>query len=345
LPQVSGCGEAVLGKAHADTMTRYMKEYSDQMVRLGQGAKADIDEAVLRKAGSQMVSFAEEFVVKEKDASSRLFTAMKQIPLIFIVVLLILMIGIFITVTRQLVLSLNRFMEHTKRIGEGNFSPIVYNTRDSDEFAQLAEAINQMVKELDHRHEILVQSHKLRAIGTLVAGVAHELNNPLNNTMLTAAMLKEDLKTLTTDEKMEMIDDIIHETERSQRIVRELLNFARENKTDIKALKIEEIMSDSIRLVANQVRLAKVSISLDFVKDLPPIHGDEQMLKQVFVNLILNAVDVLPPQGAIVISIHKQGKPGFITVDISDNGPGRSEERRVGKECRRLCRSRWSPYH
>jgi signal transduction histidine kinase len=135
-------------------------------------------------------------------------------------------------------------------------------------------------------------------------------------------MLKEDLKTLTTDEKTEMIDDIIHETERSQRIVRELLNFARENKTDIKPLKIEEIMSDSIRLVANQVRLAKVSISLDFVKDLPPIHGDEQMLKQVFVNLILNAVDVLPPQGAIAISIHKQGKPGFITVDISDNGPG-----------------------
>ncbi|MBU1170912.1 MAG: HAMP domain-containing histidine kinase [Proteobacteria bacterium] len=314
--------EKILGRNHSATMVQYMTEYNDQIANLGLGKRSQADMALLRNAGSQMVTFAEEFVTKEREAMGRMFRMARHAPVYFIGVLLVMMIFIFITLTRQLVMSLNRFMTYTKRIGEGDFTPILQKKHYSDEFSQLADAFNQMVKELDHRHEILVQSHKLRAIGTLVAGVAHELNNPLNNSMLTASMLKEDFGLLSEEDKMDMIDDMIHETERSQRIVRELLDFARESETHIKPLKVEAIMKDSIRLVANQIKMAKVRMDVDFSEELPPIHGDEQMLKQVFVNLILNAVDALPAKGCIRISIHKKETPGYVTVDINDDGPG-----------------------
>jgi signal transduction histidine kinase len=179
-----------------------------------------------------------------------------------------------------------------------------------------------MTRELGRRQEILVESHKLRAIGTLVAGVAHELNNPLNNTMLSASVLKEDLGTLTDEEKIEILDDVISETERSQKIVCNLLNFARESEANITPLDMQRIVSESVNLVANQVRMAKIKLETAFDRDLPHVHGDEQMLKQVFVNLMLNAVDVLPPGGLIRISVRKHQEHGYLTVEVQDNGPG-----------------------
>ncbi len=314
--------ETILGKEHLKTMVNYMAKYRGQINQLSSIKPDKVDATALRQYGSQVVEFAEEFVKKERDAVGRMLRFNKQTPIAFTIILVVLMISIFITFTRQLLLSLNRFMNYTKRIGDGDFSPIMTVKKDRDEFSKLADAFNQMVKELDNRHEILVQSHKLRAIGTLVAGVAHELNNPLNNSMLTASMFKEDFDTLSDSEKNEMIDDLIHETERSQRIVKDLLDFAREGETKIKPLIIEEIVNDSIRLVANQVKLAKVRLETDFDENLPTVHGDEQMLKQVFINLILNAVDALPAKGNIAVAIHKNSQPGYLTVEVSDNGPG-----------------------
>ena len=194
--------------------------------------------------------------------------------------------------------------------------------RYQDEFSKLAQAFNRMTRELSLRQEILLESHKLRAIGTLVAGVAHELNNPLNNTMLSASALKEDMDELDRAEKDEILDDVISETERAQRIVRNLLDFARKSEARIKPLDMERILKKSINLVANQVRMAKIKLKFACDPDLPHVHGDEQMLKQVFVNLILNAVDVLPPRGLIHINVRKSREPGYVEVEVRDNGPG-----------------------
>ena len=324
LSEDSATLERILSRQHYQTMAQQLSEYRDlleQLPRADDTEQARIEPS-LRECGGKMVAFAEDFVNRERATVDRMLSLARRVPFYFLAVLMALMVFTAVSLTRHLLVTLKRFTEYTKRIGEGDFSPITPVRKYRDEFTQLAEAFNRMIRELDSRHTILIESHKLRAIGTLVAGVAHELNNPLNNTMLTSSMLREDFHTLDDREKLEMIDDLLHETERSQRIVRNLLDFARESETRITPLQIESIVEDSIRLVANQARLAKVRLETDFAKDLPAVHGDEQMLKQVFVNLLLNAVDVLPPRGNLLIGIHKDEQPGFIAVAVRDSGPG-----------------------
>ena len=314
--------EKTLGKAHFNTMHGFLDKYQDQISLLEKGKSEEFDTAVLRESGSRMISFAEEFVNKERQDVSRLLKITKKAPIVLTVCLVLFLAFLFSVFMKQLFLTLNEFMEYTKRVGDGDFSPIQFNKSNKNEFFKLARAFNHMVKELNHRYEILVESQKLRAIGTLVAGVAHELNNPLNNSMLTASILKEDYEELSDSDKHEMIDDLIHETERSQRIVRDLLDFARENKITMKPLQIDKLIEDSLRLVSNQIRLGKVRLQINTEKNLSMVHGDEQMLKQVFVNIILNAVDALPEKGEIIVSVLKNIHEGYLGISIKDNGPG-----------------------
>jgi signal transduction histidine kinase len=179
-----------------------------------------------------------------------------------------------------------------------------------------------MMKELDDRESVLIQSHKMRAVGTLTAGVAHELNNPLNNTMLTAAMFQEDFIKLKDEEKLEMIKDIINETERSQKIVRNLLDFARESTSVSETLDLEKILRDTIHLAENQVRMSGIRIELQVTENLPPIHGDGQKLQQVFLNLILNAVDASTKGNKIQVISLPYGKSDQVAVKVVDYGHG-----------------------
>jgi len=143
--------------------------------------------------------------------------------------------------------------------------------------------------------------------------------------MLTASSFQEDYDILDEKDKNEMIDDIIGEAERSQKIVRNLLDFARESETTVVPLHLDEVLKKSIDLVANQVKLAKINLTADIPSDLPPIHSDPQLLSQVFVNIMLNAVDALPKKGQILISLDSNREDGFICIDFKDNGPGMPE--------------------
>lgn len=317
----------IMGEKSFREMSQYMQTYRTQLIALEQASDDGTRNTIvpeLRYCGSRMVKYAGEVVKKERASVFYVLKTARRVPFYFIALLLVLVMFLVGMLTRQLLASLNRFMNYTKRIGEGDFSPIMPAKKYKDEFTKLADAFNRMIKELDHRHTVVVESHKLRAVGTLVAGVAHELNNPLNNSMLTAAMLKEDFDTLEDEQKLEMIDDLIRETERSQVIVRGLLDFARESETRIKPLDIRHIILDSARLVSNQIKLAKIRLNLELKEgeDLPDVHGDEQLLQQVFVNLILNAVAAVPAGGNLWISIPKDKIPDFLVVEVKDDGPG-----------------------
>ena len=317
--------EKIIGKSDFNTMNKHLSDYHNLLTKIGSSQNEEekkIIESALRDHGSQMIETALNFEKKERESVNQMLALTRRIPFIFLFLLLLSIIFVVSFLARQLLGTLARFMHYTERIGEGDFSPIPPYRKYRDEFSQLRMAFNKMIKEIDERERIMVESHKLRAVGTLVAGVAHELNNPLNNTMLTAAMFQEDFSKLKDEEKLEMIKDIIDETERSQKIVRNLLDFAREEEAKLIALDLNEILEDSIKLVANQIKLSQITLIKNFATNLAPIYGSVQMLQQVFINLILNAVEILPKKGEIIISTYKSKEKDYVVAEIKDNGPG-----------------------
>jgi signal transduction histidine kinase len=119
-----------------------------------------------------------------------------------------------------------------------------------------------------------------------------------------------------------MLRDLIGQAERSKRTVRNLLDFARESETKVEPLHVRELLDETIRLLRNQLRVKKIRLSTKLPELLPAVHGDRQLLSQVFMNLILNAIDVLPEKGEIEIATDTERRDGFLAVDIKDNGPG-----------------------
>ncbi len=279
-------------------------------------------ETELRAHGSQMVAFALELAQKERNSVNQTLALFKRLPVLFLIVLLVLMAVIVNFLARQMLGPLGRLMATTQRISMGDFTPIAPARRYRDEFSDLAVALNTMMREVAHRQEVLVQSHKLQAVGTLTAGVAHELNNPINNIILTAEMLKEDFPVLPDAEKLAMVDDLVDQGSRAQRIVRNLLDFARESEIRTERLDVGELLRGTANLAANQIKLSGAKILMEVPENLPPIHGDRQSISQVFLNLILNAVDAVGKGGHVWIKAEAAREPGYLQVIVSDDGKG-----------------------
>ena len=279
-------------------------------------------EEELRRHGAEMVSVANEMVARENKSINTMLIMSQRIPIVFLLVLLMLSIYLTNFIARQMLRPLNRLMEATARIAEGDFTPIGPHRRYRDEFSKLALTMNRMMSQLQLRQDLLVRAHKLNAVGTLTAGVAHELNNPINNIMITASMLMEDYADLSDEDKLDMASDLLEQAERARKIVRNLLDFARESEISMEPLAPNELVEETIQLAHNQIKLSNVKIETDFAAELPLISGDRQQLKQVFLNIILNALDAMPETGTLTVST-SLGKSGeFVIVRFSDTGMG-----------------------
>lgn len=276
----------------------------------------------LRKHGQKMVSFAEELMKQEKSALEKTLNSSKYIQLYSLAVLLIIVIFNTYVLAGRILSAIKRFTSYTTRIASGDFTPITPERPFRDEFTDLAISINQMMKEIEDREGLLVQSHKMRAVGTLTAGVAHELNNPINNITLTAHMLIEDYDVLSDDDRKEMINDVVSESKRSTHIISNLLDFARESSSQVEPLDLKSLLKDTITLAVNQIKLSGIRIEFQATDNLPRVHGDSQQLRQVFLNLILNAIDASSKGGIIQVIVLPADEPNYIAVKIIDHGAG-----------------------
>jgi two-component system NtrC family sensor kinase len=279
-------------------------------------------ETELRDHGSQMVAFAIELADKERGSVNATLALFKRLPVAFLAFLLVFSVFVANVLARQIVGPLSRLAATTQRIAGGDFTPLTPWRWYRDEFSNFALALNTMMRELAHRQEVLVQSHKLSAIGTLTSGVAHELNNPINNITLTAEMLKEDYPALSDGERLDMVDDLVAQAERAQKIVRNLLDFARESEIKTEKLDLATVLQGATSLAANQIRLSGARITLDVAPNLPSIHGDKHSLIQVFVNLLLNAVDAMTKGGRVRIVADGKHDTGWVQVTVADDGQG-----------------------
>lgn len=311
-----------------DNINDYLK-LLEHLTNLERGAKNyDYEtkkkelEHEVRKQGQKMLSFAEEVMKKEKEALSAAMSRSRAISLYSLLVLLVFMCVVSYFLGSRMLSSIGRFDHYAHRIASGDFRPITPTRRYRDEFTDLAISINQMMHELEIHEAVLIQSHKMRAVGTLTAGVAHELNNPLNNITLTAHMLMEDFDELEDDQCKEMIEDVVNEADRAKSIVSNLLDFARESGTQLEPLDLTRLLNDTINLVGNQLKLAGIKIEFKATDKLPRIHGDGQQLRQVFLNLLLNAIAASPKGAKIQVLALPADEPNEVAIKVIDFGDG-----------------------
>ncbi|MFZ3045968.1 MAG: ATP-binding protein, partial [Desulfatirhabdiaceae bacterium] len=151
--------------------------------------------------------------------------------------------------------------------------------------------------------------------------IAHELNNPINNIHLTAETILEDYDSVPPAEGKELIGDILSQAERAGDIIKNLLDFSRSEMPVFTELNIRDVLQKTLKLVKNQIMLTGISVEIDISEDIPVIQGNFRNLEQIFLNLLINAIQALSEGGHITIRA-LQDSDQFILIDIADNGTG-----------------------
>jgi len=323
----------VAGEEAVRSMQERLRLYQEQLEKLShpgrdtapaQDPAARAVEAALRKYGSQLITDAEAMIGRERLALHRIFQSSIFLALGFLSVMFLLMAVVAGLLIRAVLGPLARFERYTARIAAGDYTPIAPARRYRDEFSHLAVAINRMLRELELRQQQLIQSGKMAAIGTLTSGIAHELNNPLNNIGLTTEALMENFAEYTDQQKLAMLDQICAQVARASSTVRTLLDFTRKEKAVFTRVKIPAIIRDTVKLLANEMKLSGAVLHERMEDPIPEVIGNPRNLQQVFLNLMLNAIQAMPDGGDLTVSASVDGD--FVRVDISDTGVGIPEE-------------------
>ena len=184
----------------------------------------------------------------------------------------------------------------------------------------LEQKVDQRTRELKEIQVQLIQSEKLASVGKLAAGVAHEINNPLTAILTNSSLMLTDLP--PEHSMREDMQTIVNETLRCRKIVKGLLDFARQTTPEKQLINVNEIINGTVSLVQNQAKMQNIELHLTLEPSLPKVMVDVQQIQQVFVNIIVNAADVMPDGGKLTIASGVDSKNNMVTISFSDSGPG-----------------------
>lgn len=210
--------------------------------------------------------------------------------------------------------------------------------RSNDEMGLLAASFNAMsrkmaddIERLRELNEQLIRTEKLAAAGTLAAGVAHEVNNPLASISSLIQMLQaRPLTAENADEHREMLHLVSQQIARISQVLRDMMDFARARPPLRTALDINRIVADSIRLANFDKEFQKLRLTITLDQHAPQVFADADQLQQVFLNLLLNARDAMPDGGGeLQVCTEGDELAGEVTIEFADGGTGIAPEHRA----------------
>lgn len=321
-PGVKGLEGAPQLSALKTELLNYAAIMNQVQERMQQGhplADAGLEEQ-LRERGKGLVDQSQRLVDFERARIIKIINRLKAQLLISVVIFLA-FCGFFILIVgKKIVRPLSVIENTTRRIAQGNFKPLpVYDTRD--ETQRVVEAFNVMVAELEKRQDQLVQAKKLSSLGILTSGIAHQLNNPLNNISTSCQILLEELTQCDQDFLQRMLTNVEQEVHRARDIVKGLLEFSRVREFALVPTSLKEVVERSVTLVSSQV-----PPGIEILREVPEsliLNIDAQRLQQVFLNLLMNAfqaIDEAPGRIRIAARVDPHRQEAVVTVE--DTGKG-----------------------
>jgi two-component system NtrC family sensor kinase len=241
-----------------------------------------------------------------------------------------------------------------KRLASGDFDHAI-PVRSDDEFGSLARSSNSMMSALkasrqqleewvqtleqkvkERTHELrlaeaeVARGEKLASIGQLAAGIAHELNNPLTGVLTFTSLLRRKLPDASPD--AEDLDLVIRETKRCASIIRRLLDFARDKPPEKRRVALNALVEETVRFVARSAQLRQIEITTELDPGVPELLIDADLIKQVLINMLVNAEQAIDAHGSIVVRtrLHaSRAAPGSarsavpaVEISITDTGCG-----------------------
>jgi two-component system NtrC family sensor kinase len=241
-------------------------------------------------------------------------------------VLLILVVGISATalvywVSTIFTHPITAMMSVIKHIKRGNLDERI-TVSGEDELAEMGSAFNRMTDIIQRNKEMetnLAQQGKMASLGILSSGVAHEINNPLGIILGYAGYLEG--KMSEDDPNYQYIHEIKRESKRCKKIVQDLLSYARTPRPTLEPTDLNDLLQQIIEFAANHTDMRTVTINTTLARDLPPIELDGDQMRQVAINLILNAGGAMPTGGHLTVTTEAVDS-SHVCITFSDDGCG-----------------------
>jgi two-component system NtrC family sensor kinase len=338
LLQKRGEDFAVLGaeqrrSALLDDLATYRRLMDDYERATG---RQEALEPAIRAVGQNIVATAEQVAAAERQRMQSSLIAFRQLLIVAVGVVVVLTIAIGQVLSRRVVQPLKQIQTGVDALVDGTRSALAV-AGDDREIVSIVAAFNQMLKELELRQKHLLRSEKLASMGTMVSGVAHELNNPISNIWSSCQLMLEDPAFPAA--YREPLREIDGQSVRARNIIRSLLDFARERPFAREDIAVKELVQQSLRFLKGDMP-AGLGVTVEVADDLV-VRADRQRLQQMLLNLIRNAVEATSTGGHVGIGASRHDADAtppddpallpcsdrpYVEIRVSDDGHGIAPE-------------------
>ncbi len=265
-----------------------------------------------------------DWIVKENDENRKLISYS-------VILTVFISVGVIIFLMHYLMRIPLQNLEGTiSEVAQGDLSKRV-QIKSDDEIGRLGHHFNTMVDQLELANKKLAEVHeeellragKLASLGEIAAGLVHEMKNPLSGISAATQVLSDQLN--ESDPRREIMQEMIVQVERLNKTLTDLLSFARPRAPQLMPVNVNEVVQNAILLTRSQAEKQKIQLIENYEENLPLIKLDQEQMKQVLLNLILNAFQAMPTGGTLTIET-KNERGQSLDIEIRDTGKGISPE-------------------
>ena len=287
-----------------------------------------------KKGEALIMEFNNMLTITNRRLDERTRFAMEKIATTKVTLYIILALGpVFAVILSFLFIKsitspLNKILIATRRLKTGDLDHRVEPLKD--EFGEVADSINEMASSLKQQMHNIQRTEQLRMCGEIATGLAHEIKNPLAGIKISMEFLSQDSS--LSEEDREILTKVIDEVRRIEVLLRGLLNFAKPPVPQFAHAKVNNIIDICIMFsirtqsIPSSNNPKEITVSKNFDDTIPTIMADQLQLQQVFLNLLLNAIDAMPGGGTLTLNTACSNDKKSIKIEIADSGKGISHK-------------------